>query len=855
MRALRPRYTWLLCAAVLAVSLAPGTAQDVGSTADRPFIFLTPGLAIIDRDTDHDRFFNSIDASLVLPFSEHASAVGTYSLQFNDKPRWTAKGNYDWFVGPRTTVRLSAGMMEDELGARAVAFQQRRHIGAGFRAGFVGGDLEVGGFVSVPLAWGFPLRKQPASDRLRGRNNVTDLGAATALSFSMRGGEPDLGTEPLYFYPRDADWSRFGQGPQGHGTTAAGLAPKLFLTWVAETGGPVRSSAAIADYTVFVGSDDGYLYALNLDTGELRWSYRVGARIASSPAVALGKVFVGSDDGAVYCFEGQVDKRLAGERIGRQLWRFRTGGGVVGSPLVTASGLVLVASKDASLYALDAKSARPVWTHLTAGPITASPVKSEAPLTVVSPGDPKAAQRDVIYCASEDGSLYALGERTGELLWRVSTGGPITSTPAVHARKVLVANHAGRVLALDGASGKQIWEQTLGGEIRGSLTIADGRVIVPELSGRLTGLDLTTGEPLWASELPGPIESTPAAVEGRSLFLGCMDGSVYSVNRRTGQVVWDAPTSAPISASPAVAHSMLVLGSHDGGVYAFSSKRPADGVTRNSLGPGQVALEAADEADEPAAPLSQQPPPLVPVERAWTPPPGWLTKPPASDAEEASAPDDVSQRPTEAVPTELPGIRMQLISEPADAAELPIQLVSARETVVAWGTTVPAAEVDGQMVRNTSGRITVRKSFPADGTYPVTMMTGKGTAREQILCRLVIVDTADEPTSVRPVAFSPDGDGVGDTIAFRASAGNDAAPLVATRVLQVREASGDAIHTWSAPGEGENTFVWDGKDITGEPVRAGRYVLTFTAMDESGNVRRMKQPIILQRAGERMAAY
>lgn len=857
MRALHSHQaSWLLVIAG-ALLVQPAMAQDTGSTTDRPFVFFTPGLAIIDRDTDHDRFFNSIDTTLVIPFSEHTSAVGTYSLQFNDKPRWTAKGNYDWFVGPRTTVRLSAGMIDDEFGARAAAFQQRNRFGVGVRAGFVGGDLEVGGFVSAPLAWGFPLRKQSTSDRLRGRNNVTDLGAATALSLSLRGGEPDLGTEPVYFFPRDADWSRFGQGPQGQAATAAALAPRLFPAWVAETGGPVRSSAAIAGTTAYVGSDDGYLYALDLTTGELRWSYRIGSRIASSPAVTLGRIFVGADDGAIYCLDAEAERRLADQRVGRQLWRYRTGGAVVGSPLVTASGLVVIGSQDGTLYALDAKAGRLAWSYRTGGPITASPVKSEAPLSVVSPDEAATARRDVVYCASDDGSLYAFGERTGVLLWRVNTGAPVRSAPTVDARKVLVANQSGRVLAVDGASGEQVWERVLGGNVRGSLTIADEDVIVPLFAGRLTGLDLTTGEPTWVSELPGPVESTPAAVRGTSLFVGCMDGSLYSVNRRTGQVVWDAPTGAPITASPAVAHSMLVCGSHDGGIYAFSSRRPADGtVLRHSYTTGQPLAARPEEAMAPVEPptAAQRPPPLVPMKRTWTPPPGWLTEPPAGTTEDAAKPRDVSQQPPAQPASQCPPINMRLISEPADAAELPIQLVSARDTVVTWGTTAPSAEVDGETVRNSAGQIAVQRSFAGDGTYPVTMITSKNTPQEQILCRLVVVDTGDEPSSARAVAFSPDGDGVGDTIAFRAFAGDSSGAPVAARILEVREPSGKAIHTWSAPGEGETTFIWDGRDITGKPVPSGRYVVTYTAKDASGCLRRMVQPVILQRAGERMAA-
>ena len=49
------------------------------------------------------------------------------------------------------------------------------------------------------------------------------------------------------------------------------------LKWKYETGGNVYSSPAIgADGTIYVGSDDNYLYAINPD-GSLRWRFETGA--------------------------------------------------------------------------------------------------------------------------------------------------------------------------------------------------------------------------------------------------------------------------------------------------------------------------------------------------------------------------------------------------------------------------------------------------------------------------------------------------------------------------------------------------------------------------------------------------
>ena len=58
----------------------------------------------------------------------------------------------------------------------------------------------------------------------------------------------------------------------------------------------------IAGDRVVVGSDDGRVYLLSLETGDKLWSYELGEPIISSPAVSNGRVVIGCDDGSVYAF-------------------------------------------------------------------------------------------------------------------------------------------------------------------------------------------------------------------------------------------------------------------------------------------------------------------------------------------------------------------------------------------------------------------------------------------------------------------------------------------------------------------------------------------------------------------------
>ena len=72
--------------------------------------------------------------------------------------------------------------------------------------------------------------------------------------------------------------------------------------WVFSAEDSSESSAAIADGRVFVGSLDGRLYALDLETGQKQWEFNTGAPLAASPAIDAGRLVIGTRDGVIYCF-------------------------------------------------------------------------------------------------------------------------------------------------------------------------------------------------------------------------------------------------------------------------------------------------------------------------------------------------------------------------------------------------------------------------------------------------------------------------------------------------------------------------------------------------------------------------
>ena len=58
---------------------------------------------------------------------------------------------------------------------------------------------------------------------------------------------------------------------------------------------------AVAGGRVFVGSNDGRSYVLDIGSGKVVWEYEDGGALMSSPAIASGRVVFGSSDGRVVC--------------------------------------------------------------------------------------------------------------------------------------------------------------------------------------------------------------------------------------------------------------------------------------------------------------------------------------------------------------------------------------------------------------------------------------------------------------------------------------------------------------------------------------------------------------------------
>ncbi len=75
------------------------------------------------------------------------------------------------------------------------------------------------------------------------------------------------------------------------------------VKWIFKATGPVYSSPVLANGLVYFGSDDGSLYAIDQDNGELEWQFKTAKKITSTPAVDKGVLYFVDGDGRPVCLE------------------------------------------------------------------------------------------------------------------------------------------------------------------------------------------------------------------------------------------------------------------------------------------------------------------------------------------------------------------------------------------------------------------------------------------------------------------------------------------------------------------------------------------------------------------------
>jgi len=346
--------------------------------------------------------------------------------------------------------------------------------------------------------------------------------------------------------------------------------------WTFEVGDSV-STPTVVDRTVYVGSEDGSIYAISTEEGTQEWRTEIGEFVAplsgppvpiTSSTVAGEVVYTAQQTPTEEGFVGSVHALDA--TSGEEVWKYGTRHltRITSSPTV-AGGTVYIGGVSSSggsnfLYALDASTGEEEWMYETEDDISSSP-------TVVN---------DIVYINEGSSTVHAISAPTGEEEWTLTLENrtPTISSPTVSDGMVYVGFESG-VQSIDASDGTEEWFFETDDTVPSSPTVADGTVYVGSWDRNVYAVDASTGEQEWTYRARDEIASSPTVADG-SVYVG---GGKYLhvLNAETGEERWRFEDSAEgLHTSPTVVDGTVYIGSYARGkLYAVNA-----GVSGSSEG-------------------------------------------------------------------------------------------------------------------------------------------------------------------------------------------------------------------------------------------------------------------------------
>ena len=373
--------------------------------------------------------------------------------------------------------------------------------------------------------------------------------------------------------------------PAPTATAGPSPTPAVKVLWTFQTEGPIWGTPTVSDGTVYFGSDDNNLYAVEVQNSQLKWKFTAQGIVRSRPALGGGLVYFASDDGYLYALGLQTGKLVWRRDIGNLLSRDQrqnlgtspdpTGFDYYQSSPAVANGQVYVGSLDGNVYALAADTGKIIWTFKTGEKVRATPT----------------VDNGTLYIGSWDKTVYALDALTGVVRWKTWIGGQVQTTALVADGMVYCASRKASVVALDAKTGEIKWEYAYGFNmwVESSPQLVNGIIYIGSSGSQMVvGLEGQTGNSFTIFYSKAFHWSTPAIVKdtlyiGGTSFKDTEKGGLYALKLVNGkfakldQYQWLLPVKSTleasrdwsgVSSSPVLADSVIYFGGLDGKLYS-----------------------------------------------------------------------------------------------------------------------------------------------------------------------------------------------------------------------------------------------------------------------------------------------
>lgn len=328
------------------------------------------------------------------------------------------------------------------------------------------------------------------------------------------------------------------------------------------------SNLILADNMIFGMDTNGYVTALNKQTGTQIWSVNTSQEDRQSDALGGGIAYA---DGKVFATTSFGDILALDAKTGKQLWRQAILTPIRIAPTVV-DGRVFVVNINNELQTLNSKTGEVLWTH--AG-------LPEA--TGLLGGGVPAVENNIVIVPYSSGELYALRVENGYPVWTdtlsstastdsLSSISHIRARPLVYQGILYAVSHGGRMAAIDVNSGIRLWQKDIS-SIRTPALVGNYLYLI-SINNELVCLDRQSGDIIWTTNLPMTDGSNKITWAGpimtsQGLLIAGSNGDLDFYSPRDGKKGHSVDTGQKFSLSPIVVDKKIYTLSDSADVTAW----------------------------------------------------------------------------------------------------------------------------------------------------------------------------------------------------------------------------------------------------------------------------------------------
>ena len=331
-----------------------------------------------------------------------------------------------------------------------------------------------------------------------------------------------------------------------------------------------RLTPAIHNDVVYVANREGEVEALSLENGDTLWQTDVrenpafwpwetteSAKLSGGILQAYGKIFVGSEHGYLTALDRET---------GEIVWRKTMPGEVLAKP-AAGDGLIFVNLGSGKLLAVHPDTGEERWSFEQEVP----------PLTLRGQSSPTVANGGVLL-GLETGKLSVLISENGYSAWSAEIASPkgaseferlvdVDTQALISGPYAYAIAYNGNLAAVDIRSGNVVWKREYSSYR--DLSMDSQSIYVVDSDGVVYGLDKTSGIERWSQPALRGWYLTGPTVAGKYLALGDQEGNLHWLDKETGELVSREDfDSSGFFIEPVVAGDKLILYTRDGEVSA-----------------------------------------------------------------------------------------------------------------------------------------------------------------------------------------------------------------------------------------------------------------------------------------------